>query len=554
MATTMRTPLNLSKLCDRAALLQPDEKIITKIEGGYHTITYREHQGRVFRLASALAKWGVRVGDRVATLCWNTARHYQCYHAVPCMGAVLHTLNLRLGPVDLGYILHHAGARVLVVDADQLPAVEALAEADLAHVELIVVCGTDERPGGWSSPLRRTVDWDAFLATGEPTFAWPELDEDAPMGLCYTSGTTGRPKGVAYSHRGTYLHTLTAALPDSLGIRGTDVVLPVVNMYHALAWGIPYITLMLGCRFCNLNRFLAPGPTLEFFRDHGVTMSNGVPTIWQGIRGILNANPELGRGLALKWLTVGGSAPPPEMMRWYYEKYGIQFIQAWGMTETGPLATLAKMVVRKADLALDADGQFANVVKAGILVPGLEMKIVDPDDYDRELARDGQAQGELLIRGPFITGAYYKNPDAQKKFHNGWLTTGDIASIEPGGDLLILDRSKDVIKSGGEWISSVDLENHIQSHSSVAMSAVVAQPHPKWDERPVAVVVCNTGCSVTKAEVIEWCKSKFARFQLPDDVLFWSEIPMGSTGKMSKKAIRDKLQQDGYVLPTLAKL
>eukprot|EP00035_Acanthoeca_spectabilis_P031411 m.14018 g.14018 ORF g.14018 m.14018 type:complete len:560 (-) comp4738_c0_seq1:180-1859(-) len=553
-STMMRTPLMLSTLMDRGAQLQPDETIVTKVANGYHEITYREHQRRVYKLASALSKFGVQQGDRIGSFCWNTARHYQLYHAVPSMGAVLHTLNIRLGPTDLSYILNHAGDSVVVVDADLLPALEKVPHSELSGVKLFIVCGTDEQPGGWRSTLPRTVDWDAFLATGDDFFSWPEVDENQIMGLCYTSGTTGRPKGVAYSHRSTYLHTITSCLPDALGLSVVDVVLAVVPMFHAMSWGVPFITLMLGCRICHLNRFLAPQPTLEFFTDYGVTFSSGVPVIWQGVRQILTANPNLGKGLKLTRLTCGGSAPAAEMMRWFLNMYKIEFVQGWGMTETNPLATLSKLVGKSSDVSKSLDEQFSNVEKAGLLLPGLQMKIVDLDDFDKELPRDGVAQGELLLKGPWITGAYYRNPDSKNKFHRGWLTTGDIASIDLEGYLIIRDRSKDVIKSGGEWISSIDMENHIAALPGVAMAAVVAQPHPKWDERPVAIVMKQPNSTITKDAVIEHCKSAFAKFQLPDDVLFWDSIPLGATGKMSKKDIRELLKAQKYVLPDLAKL
>mmetsp|Transcript_3770 Transcript_3770/g.9481 ORF Transcript_3770/g.9481 Transcript_3770/m.9481 type:complete len:326 (-) Transcript_3770:229-1206(-) len=325
-------------------------------------------------------------------------------------------------------------------------------------------------------------------------------------------------------------------------------------MFHALAWGVPFGALMLGCRMCMLNRFMGPAPTLEFFTDYGVTISNGVPTIWQGIQSILTANPVLGKELKLNRITCGGSAPSSAMMQWYLQSYNVEIIQAWGMTETNPLATLSRFVGKGKHTHWTKEEKFENVQKAGLILPGLEMKIVDLEDFDKELPQDGVAQGELLMRGPWIAGAYYKNPDSKVKFHRGWLTTGDIASIDPEGYLIIRDRSKDVIKSGGEWISSIDMENHIMALEGVEMAAVVAQPHPRWDERPVAVVVKSAGSTVTKDTVIGHCKTVFAKFQLPDDVLFWDAIPFGATGKMSKKDIRDILKKENYVLPTLSKM
>eukprot|EP00040_Diaphanoeca_grandis_P044553 m.12720 g.12720 ORF g.12720 m.12720 type:complete len:561 (+) comp9418_c0_seq1:34-1716(+) len=549
-STMMQIPLNMGIICDRGAQVQPYEKIITKIQGGYHEITYHEHQQRVYRLASALSKWGLREGDRVGTFQWNTARHYQCYHALPSMGAVLHTLNIRLGPVDLAYVVNHAGDRVVIIDADLLPAFEAIPIEQLDGVELFIVCGTDEKRGGWTSSLPRAVDYDDFLSSGDPFFQWPELDENAPMGLCYTSGTTGKPKGVCYSHRSCYLHTISNAMTDALGISSLDVILPVVPMFHAMSWGVPFITLMVGARICQLNRFLAPKPTLDFFVDYGATFSTGVPTIWQGVRQELIQNPSLGKKLKLKRLTCGGSPPAPEMMKWFKDELDVEFIQGWGMTETSPLVTLGKFVSKTKHLNWTDDQKFENVKKAGICLPGIQMKIVDLDDFDKELPHDGVAQGELLLRGPWITGAYYKAPETKNKFHKGWLTTGDITSIDEDGNLIVRDRSKDVIKSGGEWISSLDMENHIVALDGVVMAAVVAQPHPKWDERPIAIVV-TSDTPPTKEQIIDHCKSIFAKFQLPDDVLFWKEIPLGATGKMNKAQIRKILSEQKYVLPSL---
>lgn len=550
-------PLLLNTLLDRGAFFQPDNLIITKVAGGYHQITFRENLLNAKRLASALDKWGVKIGDAVGTLMWNSGWHLHAYHALSCMGAILHTLNLRLGPRDLGYIIEHAEDRVVIVDADLMKLLDALDDKVLARIELVVVVGEGYVAGKWEAPAKlvsKCTEFEAFLSTGSEDFAWPVLLETATHALCYTSGTTGMPKGAAYSQRSTYLHTLVIHGADQLNLSGADVVLPFVPMFHVLSWGVPFGTLMLGARTVFSGRFTDPASILECFADWKVTISTGVPTVWQGVRALVEAKgvDAYRSQLALHTLTCGGSSPPAEMMKWFSDHLGVDFVQGWGMTETNPLGTLGRKIAKYKDISRSPDDLNRNMAKAGLLLPGLELRIADQENLDKDMPYG--EPGEFLIRGPWIIQEYFKNP-AEEKFHKGWLITGDIAKLDEEGAVIICDRSKDVVKSGGEWISSIDMENLVASMSEVAMAAVVAIPHPKWDERPVVIAVLAQGASEggLTDKVRAHLSSDFAKFQLPDDVLVWPEIPMTSTGKIDKKVIRDKLSKQGYVLPDLRK-
>lgn len=548
-------PLLLSSILDRGTALQPQNLIVTKTAKGYNTQTYLEHLHRSKRLASALAKWGVKIEDRVGTLMWNTGFHFECYHAIPCMGAVLHTLNLRLGPADLGYIIAHAKDRIIFADADLLELLSKVDAAVLAAVELIICIGEDGSPGAWVLPAgieaKKAMDYEAFLKTGDADFRWPRIPETTTMGLCYTSGTTGKPKGAAYSHRSTYLHTLTTVGADSLAISGSQVVLPFVPMFHVLSWGVPFCLLMTGARAVFNSRFMDPPSILKIFADWQVQLSTGVPTVWQGIRAQIEKDgvDKIRPTLALRMLTCGGSAPPAEMMRWYLDNLGVEFIQGWGMTETNPLGSLGVRVAKHSDLSKSVDVSFKNCMKAGLPCPGVQVRIANPENLSQEMPAG--EPGELLVRGPWVIQEYFQ-VDAPDKFHEGWLITGDVAKIDEEGAIVISDRSKDVIKSGGEWISSIDMENLIISMSDVSMAAVVAVPHPKWDERPVAVVTLVPGASQDSLldRVRQHLSKEFAKFQLPDDVLVWEAIPLTSTGKLDKKVIRAKLDEQKYVVPS----
>ncbi|MGI9326923.1 MAG: long-chain fatty acid--CoA ligase [Pseudomonadales bacterium] len=540
------SPLLMSRILDRGAKVAPQEEIVTATETGTRRQTYAQTRDRAHQLAHALSKAGIQVGDRVGTFMWNGSRHVEAYHAIAGMGAVLHTLNVRLSDHDLAYIIEHAQDKLIIADADALPLLEKLKDR-MPSVKRVIVA-TEEGFEGWQTDLPGAEDYESFIA-GQPTqFEWPEIPENSALGLCYTSGTTGNPKGVEYEHRSQYLHTLTQCMTDSMGLSGTDVLCGIVPMFHAMGWGLPWSALMLGMKQVMPHRFMDPARLIQLMSDEGVTISAGVPTIWQGVKSLYEQSPGKYDLSALSRLTCGGSAPPSTLIRWYWDQLNVEMIQGWGMTETSPLATLSRRVMKRSQLALSEDQQFENVAKAGQLMPGLELDIFD-EDFN-PVPHDGESVGEILIRGPWICSEYYNNPQPEK-FHGDWLITGDVGKIDPEEYLIISDRSKDLVKSGGEWISSVDLENHICGLPGIAQACVVAQPHPKWDERPLALVVLADGASVSKEEVLAHCATAFAKWQLPDDVLYVDSIPLTSTGKMDKKVVRADLEAQGYELPDL---
>ncbi|MDA1076347.1 MAG: long-chain fatty acid--CoA ligase [Proteobacteria bacterium] len=540
------TPLLMSNILDRGAKVAPDEEIVTATTNGVRRQTYAQTRDRAHQLAHALAAAGVQIGDRIGTFMWNGSRHLEAYHAIAGMGAVLHTLNVRLSPNDLEYIIGHAQDKVIIVDADVLPALGEL-KGRIPSVERIVVA-TEEGFEGWSTDLPNPVDYEEFIAAQPTRYEWPQIPETSPLGLCYTSGTTGNPKGVEYEHRSQYLHTMAQCMTDSMGLSATDTICGIVPMFHAMGWGVPWSALMLGCKQVMVHRFMDPVRLIDLMASEKVTLSAGVPTIWQGVRGLIQANPGKYDLSHLSRLTCGGSSPPPSLIRWFYDELGVEMIQGWGMTETSPLATLSRKVMKRSQLTLSVDQQFENVAKAGQLMPGLELDIFD-ENFKR-LPHDGETVGEILVRGPWICSEYYNDPQPEK-FHDGWLITGDVGKIDPEEYLIISDRSKDLVKSGGEWISSVDLENHIVAVPGVAQACVVAQPHPKWDERPVALVVLAKDAKVDRQTIIDHCAKAFAKWQLPDDVLYVDTIPLTSTGKMDKKVVRANLEAQGYKLPDL---
>ena len=542
--TMQNTPLLMSRILGRGAILDPEVEIVTQQADGTHRQTIKQTWDHANQVAHALKKQGIEVGDRVASFMWSNYRHLELYQGVPSMGAVLHTLNIRLSPTDLEYIINHASDRVIFADEDLLPLLEPL-WAKIPCVELLVICRHGE---GGESSFENQIDYEDFIADQPSEFDWPEINETAPMGLCYTSGTTGKPKGVMYTNRSTYLHTLTESLTDSIGLSSLDSLLGIVPMFHAMGWGLPFAASMLGCKQVMPHRFMLPDVFLKLMVEEEVTISAGVPTIWQGVRAALEAEPEKYDLSKMDRLTCGGSSPPVEMMRWYWESHKIEMIQGWGMTETNPLGTLSRKVAKRSHINLSEDHQFENIAKAGLSMPGLEIEIFD-EEWN-PLPHDGEAVGELCIRGPWIASEYYNDPQPDK-FHDDWLVTGDVAKIDSEQYVMISDRSKDLIKSGGEWISSVDLENHIVAMPDIIQAAVVAQPHPKWDERPVALVVMNEGAKLNVAAVIEHCSNTFAKWQLPDEVIETDNIPLTSTGKIDKKTIRAKLDEEDYQLPDL---
>ena len=540
------TPLLMSKIIDRGAKVAPNEEIVTATENGVRRQTYKETRDRAHQLAHALADAGIAVGDRVGTFMWNGSRHLEAYQACAGMGAVLHTLNIRLSEKDLEYIINHAEDQIIIVDADILPLLEKL-EGKMPTVRQVVIA-TEEGFEGWSTQLPNAVDYEDFIKDKPTHYEWPDIDENSPLGLCYTSGTTGNPKGVEYEHRSQYLHTLACSMTDSMALSATDSVCGIVPMFHAMGWGIPWVGLMLGCKQVMPHRFMDPARILDLMVAEDVTVSAGVPTIWQGVKAIYEAEPAKYDLSKLSRLTCGGSSPPLSLIRWCWDALGVEMIQGWGMTETSPLATLSRRVMKRSQQSISDDAQFENVAKAGQLMPGLEIEIFD-ENFER-LPHDGETVGEILIRGPWICSEYFNNPQPDK-FHDGWLITGDVGKIDPEEYLIIADRSKDLVKSGGEWISSVDLENHIVGLEGVAQACVVAQPHPKWDERPVALVVLEPGKEVSQQAVLDHCEKVFAKWQLPDEVLYIDSIPLTSTGKMDKKVVRADLESQDYKLPDL---
>lgn len=542
--TMQNTPLLMSRILGRGAILDPDVEVVTMQAEGTHRQTLKQTWDRANQVAHALNAHGIEVGDRIGSFMWSNYRHLELYQGVPSMGSVLHTLNLRLSPTDLEYIINHANDRVIFADEDLLPLLEPL-WGKIPCVELLVICRHGE---GGESSFENQIDYEDFIAGHETTYEWPNIDETSPMGLCYTSGTTGKPKGVMYTNRSTYLHTMAECLTDSIGLSSLDSLLGIVPMFHAMGWGLPFCASMLGCKQVFPHKYMTPDSFLKLMHEEEVSISAGVPTIWQGVKAALEADPDKYDLSKLTRLTCGGSAPPVSMMRWYWDTHNIEMIQGWGMTETNPLGTLSRKVAKRSHVNISEDQQFENIAKAGLFMPGLEIEIFD-DEWNR-LPHDGEAVGELCIRGPWIASEYFNDPQPDK-FHDGWLVTGDVAKIDSEQYVLISDRSKDLIKSGGEWISSVDLENHIVALPEIAQAAVVAQPHPKWDERPVAMVTMTDGASLDRDAVLAHCSEIFAKWQLPDDIIQTDSIPLTSTGKIDKKSIRAKLDAEDYQLPDL---
>ena len=532
----MDYPLLVPRLLERANTFFPDKEIITREEAGEHRYTYRDLTGRVARLANALRALGVGEGDRVGTFGWNTYRHLEAYFAPPVMGAVVHTINIRLAPDDLVYIINHAGDKVILVDPDLAPILEAVAHR-LESVEHFVVMTGDRE---FSTTLPSAKNYEDLLAAASAEYRPAELDENAPAGLCYTSATTGRPKGVVYSHRGIFLHSMVETQVDSIAIRERDVIMAVVPMFHANCWGTPYAATMVGAS--QVFPGVRPGPEVlcQLIDRHRVTLSLGVPTIWVGMLDYVERSGEQYDFSSLREVVSGGSAVPVSLIEAYRDRLGIDLVHAYGMTEAAPIVSYNRRVSGLDGLS-DAD-KLRLAGKQGVMVSGLEMRLVD--DAGRELPWDGESRGELLFRGPWIASEYYNDPRSEETFVDGWYHSGDIASIDSHGYIQIGDRVKDMVKSGGEWISSVDLETAIIAHPGVLEAAVIAVPHPTWQERPLACVVTTDERRDTleKAEILDFIRGRFASWWMPDDVVFLDEIPKTSVGKFDKKVLRDRFQ------------
>jgi fatty-acyl-CoA synthase len=535
LGTMMDTPLTLQHVLWRAERLYGEVSLVTlRPEGPPERSTYGEMTARARRLAGALAKEGVHPGDRVATFAWNTQRHLELYYAVPCMGAVLHTLNVRLFEEQLEYIVNHAEDRVIFCDRSLLPSLERLA-GRMPSVRLVVLMNDGPEP----AVLTNTVDFDDLLACGDPDFAFPALDESAAAAMCYTSGTTGNPKGVVYSHRSSVLHSLVAGHANNMNISERDTVLYAVPMFHANAWGLPYTAALVGASQVLTDRFLQPDRLLDLLDEEKVTFSAGVPTIWIGV---LNLLEQTGRALpCLREIICGGSAVPPALIAGF-RRHGITLLHAWGMTETSPFASVARL--RPGMEHWSGEDRMRIQGKQGRIAPTVEARVVDLDT-GVELPWDGTAIGELQVRGPYITGTYYHDPTAAEKFMDGWLRTGDVATIDEYRYIQLVDRTKDLVKSGGEWISSVELENLLMAHPQVLEAAVVGLPHPRWSERPVAAVVPKTGFkgTLTAGELTSFLSDKIAKWWMPDEIVFLDEIPKTSVGKFAKTALREQLAE-----------
>jgi fatty-acyl-CoA synthase len=533
----MNTPLTLAPLLERAARLFPKKEIVSKTEAGMHRYTYADFHARVHRLAWAMERMGVKRGDRIGSLCWNGYRHLELYFAVTCYGAVLHTLNLRLAPDQLAYIITHADDRVIFSDASLLNLLEPI-RGEIGCVEKIVAMDDDS-------------EYETMLAASpaEP-YRWPDLDENTAAATCYTSGTTGHPKGVLYTQRSLVLHSFSLCLADVFALSERDTILQLVPMFHANGWGVPYAAVMVGAKIVLSGKFLQPADIAHMIESERATFTAGVPTLWMGLYSLLEH--EKHDISSLRTIVAAGSALPRQFVEWYEQKYGIQFMLAWGMTETTPIATV--MALKTHLDSLPVKERYDVLARHGLPVAGIDVRILDEEG--KELQWDGSTMGELQVRGPWVTSAYYNDPRGEEQgqrdsFMDGWFRTGDVATIDAEGYIQIMDRTKDLVKSGGEWISSVDLENAIMAHPKVMEAAVIAIAHPKWEERPVAAVapLPQYRDQITKQEILDFLKDRVAKWWLPDDVVFIEAVPKTSVGKFNKRALREQFKD--YKLPGL---
>ena len=530
----MDRPLLLSHFLERAEKLYPKREIVSRTASGIHRTNYGELARRVRRVATALDKLGVKPGDRVGTFAWNHHRHLEIYFALTGSGRVLHTLNLRLFPEQVVFIANHAEDKVIFVDDVLIPLLEKIAP-ELRTVEAYVVMGEDELPATKLAPIVRYED---LVADGREDWEFPTFDENTAAAMCYTSGTTGNPKGVLYSHRALSLQAMAHAMADTMALSEKDSVLGIVPMFHANAWCMPYACTMVGAKQVFPGQYLQPPDIAALLEKEKVTLSGAVPTIWTGVLDYLDKNP---RDISsLSRVLCGGSAVPLGLIE-RFDKRGIRLMQGWGMTETSPLVSLSRVKLGLEDLPHDE--RLKLLAKQGITVPCTELRIVGDDG--KPCAWDGKAAGEIEVRGPWIIGEYYNDSRSPQSFHDGWFKTGDIAVVDPEGYIHIQDRAKDVIKSGGEWVSSVELENAIMGHPKVLEAAVIGVYHPKWEERPLACVVAREEFrgQLTKEEVIAHLRPLFAKWWLPEDVVFVEAIPKTSVGKFSKKDLREQFKE-----------
>ncbi len=529
----MDVQLLISSLLKHAERFHGDTEVVSRtVEGGIHRYTYADAARRSRQLANALKRIGVEKGDRVATLAWNGYRHFELYYAISGSGAVVHTVNPRLFPEQIAWIVNHAEDRTLCFDLTFAPLVEKLAPQCPTVKQWVAMTDRAHMP---DLKIPNLICYEDWLEAESDEFEWPEFDEKSAACLCYTSGTTGNPKGALYSHRSTILHAYAMGVPDVMSISARDTVLPVVPMFHVSAWTLPYAAPLVGAKIVFPGAAL-DGPSLhELFESEGVTFSAGVPTVWQGLLQHLQNNKL--KLSTLKRCVIGGSACPPALMKTFESDYGVKIHHAWGMTELSPLGTFNTL--KNKHLKLSKDEQFAIETKQGRPPFGIDMKIVDADG--RALPHDGKAFGDLMVRGGWVISSYYKGD--KDPLVDGWFPTGDVGTIDPDGYLQITDRSKDVIKSGGEWISSIDLENVACEHPAVAQAAVIGAYHPKWDERPLLIVVKKQGQDVSRDEIMQLFPGKVAKWWIPDDVVFADELPMTATGKISKLQLRQQFKE-----------
>jgi len=532
--------LLISSLIDFAEKHHGDVEIVSRrVEGDIHRTTWGGIAQRSRQVAHALDHLGLGFGDRVATLAWNGYRHLELYFGVSGTGRVLHTINPRLHPDQVVWIANHAEDQVLCFDMSFLPLVKQVHSRCTTLRQYVALCDADQLPADTGIP--GLVSYEAWVQGQSTQYTWPEFDENTASSLCYTSGTTGNPKGALYSHRSTILHAYAAALPDVMCISARDAILPVVPMFHVNAWGIPYSAAMVGAKLVFPGAALDGKSVYELIENEGVTFAAGVPTVWQML--LTHMKPGNLKFSTLQRTVIGGSACPPAMITAFREEYNVDVLHAWGMTELSPLGTLCTL--KNKHLKLSEAEQMKIRLKQGRAIFGIDMKIVN--DEGQEQVHDGKAYGDLLVKGPWVVREYFKQ-EGGDPLQEGWFPTGDVATIDADGYMQITDRSKDVIKSGGEWISSIDIENIAVAHPSVAMAACIGIKHPKWDERPIVVVVKKPEAQVSREELLKFYEGKTAKWQIPDDVVFVEATPIGATGKMLKTKLREQLAD--YVLPT----
>jgi len=533
----MPYPLTLATMLRRNRLLFGKKEVVSRDYSGIHRYTYADYNVRVGKLANALKRLGVRPGERVATFGWNTHRHLEAYFAVPCMGAVLHTLNIRLFEDQFAFIVNHAEDAVMLVDEDLVPAVEAVADKFPTVRAYVIMSDKKTVP---ATRLAPAFSYEALLDAEGGEHDWPPIpDENAMAALCYTTATTGKPKGVPYSHRGIHLHALAVCSADVLGIREADAVMPVVPMFHVNAWGIPFAAVWMGTKQVFPGSRPDANVLLSLIQGEKVTITAGVPTVWMGV--LQRMEREKYDVSSLKAIVCGGSAAPKSLIEKVEKGFGVPFIHAYGMTETYPIVLVSRTKSYMGDLP--AEELYAYKAKQGTLAPGLEMRVVAEDGS--EVSRDGKSMGELRLRGPWIMEEYYRDPERTKEaVKDGWLCTGDVVTVDDEGYVQILDRTRDLIKSGGEWISSIDLENTIMAHPAVAEAAVIGVPSEKWTERPMACVVLKPDFvgNVEEKEILGFLATRVAKWWIPDEVVFVDAIPKTSVGKFAKRFLRERFQ------------